>query len=57
MVPMFAVAGVGVAALASPLRLLWCRPGQPWWLVFAVWAAVVALEGLAVWSRAGVGDG
>ena len=53
---MFVVSGVGIAALASPLRLLWCRPGQPWWLVFAIWGGIVALGAVAVWTRPEVGD-
>jgi hypothetical protein len=33
--------GFGVLLLASPLRLLWARPGAPAWSVFITWAVLV----------------
>ena len=33
----------GIVALATPLRVLWLRDASPWWLLFAVWAALVGL--------------
>ncbi len=32
---------LALALLVSPVLLLWAAPGRPWWLVFAVWGAIV----------------
>lgn len=37
----------GVIGLATPLRVLWLRDGNPWWVPFAVWAGVVALAAIS----------
>ncbi len=31
-----------LALLVSPMLLLWSAPGRPWWLLFALWAGVIA---------------
>ena len=46
------VAGVGLLAFGSPLRVLWADPHAPWWTPFAVWALGIAAIFLAGRGRA-----
>ena len=34
-------------ALLSPALHLWVAPGMPWWTLYAVWGAIIALAALA----------
>jgi hypothetical protein len=46
---------VGAASLvfASPLRETWMRDEAPWWVGFALWAALVAAAALLLGRRRG----
>ena len=43
----FALLIVAVGLLLTPAVRLWSGPGSPWWLIFAVWAVLIALIRLA----------
>lgn len=38
---------LAAGALLSPALQLWVAPGMPWWTLYAVWAAIIALAALA----------
>lgn len=38
---------LAAGALLSPALQLWVAPGMPWWTLYAVWGAIIALAALA----------
>jgi hypothetical protein len=45
------LAGMTTAVFVSPLRALWASDASPWWVSFALWAALLALAAVAVRAR------
>jgi hypothetical protein len=43
------VAGATLVAFGTPMRALWADAARPWWTVYALWAAAIAV--IAVLAR------